>query len=411
MRTIFAQLETQVLGWLTSPAVLRTLLTDARRLAPVLLVDGRALVTTHADVLEVLESPAFSVEPIYAAKMERTSGAFFLGMDPGPDRDREVSKVRRAVGPNDVETVRAIARQTAEDVVERARARGALDAVAEFSRVIPMRIIQTYFGVPGPNDDDLKRWMRTIFWEIFLNLNDDPAVAAAADRSSRELGAYLGTLMSNRKSDLAAGGKRDDFLSRLLLQQSDPAMGLDDDGVRRNIGGIVVGALDTQSKAMAQALEQLLIRPEALAIATCAAREGDDGLLSAAVFEALRFNPQNPILIRHCLDDHVIGQGTYREHRIPGGTTVYAATLGAMFDPEKFPDPDAFRVDRPWDDYIHFGRAPHLCFGERFNRVVLPEALKALLRLPGLRLAQAGEHIEYEGPFPDHMMLRFDAEP
>jgi cytochrome P450 len=400
------RLESHIESWLGSAPVLRTLFADARAVSPILVVGARALVTSFAGVTEILTHPSFGVKEVYAARMERTTGAFFLGMDPGPQYDREATLARRAVRPGDLETVRAIARESAATLIDEARSEGTIDAVAGFSRIIPIRIVQRFFGVPGPNDADLMRWMRTLFWEIFLNWSNDATIAAAADASSSELGPYLRDLIESRKRERAAGAPGDDFLRRLVDQQGQPDGGFDDDGIRRNIGGIIVGAVDTQSKAIAQALEQLLKRPSALEVARLAVRAGDDALLSAAVFEALRFNPLNPVLPRVCQREVVLGENTRHAKTIPQGTFIFAATLGAMFDGAAIDAPDEFRTERPPTDYLHFGLGVHRCFGERFNDVVLPEAIKAILSLPGLRLDGA---LQYDGPFPEHLKLRFDA--
>jgi len=399
------RLESHIEAWLGSAPVLRALFAEARAVSPVLVFGGRALVTSLAEVTEVLTHASFGVKEVYAARMERTTGAFFLGMDPGPQYDREATLARRAVQPGDMATVRTIARQTAEALVDEARSRGTIDAVAGFSRIIPTRIVQRFFGVPGPNDADLMRWMRVLFWEIFLNWSNDPTIAAAADACSSELGPYLRGLIESRKQERADGSQRDDFLCRLLDQRSEPEGGFDDDGIRRNIGGIIVGAVDTQSKAIAQALEQLLQQRSALELAQKAVRDGNDALLSAAVYEALRFNPLNPVLPRVCQQEAVIGESTGNATRIPKGTFVFAATLGAMFDADAVDVPGDFRADRAPGDYLHCGLGVHRCFGERFNDVVLPEAIKAIVSLPGVRLDGS---IEYDGPFPEHLKLRFD---
>ena len=210
--------------------------------------------------------------------------------------------------------------------------------------------------------------------------------------------------------DRAAGaGVPDDFVTRLVQSQGTVTPPMDDDGVRRNVGGVIVGAVDTTSKATVLALDQLLSRPAALEQAQKAARQGNDVLVAAYAFEALRFNPHNPIIVRTCHRDTVIAEGTERETHIEKGTIVYAATLSAMFDPAVLTEPDAFRIDRPASNYLHFGRGMHTCFGERLNRVTVPEALKHLLLLPGLRRAagEAGE-IRYDGPFPEHCFVEFD---
>jgi cytochrome P450 len=194
----------------------------------------------------------------------------------------------------------------------------------------------------------------------------------------------------------------------MLRQQLDDAT-IDDDLIRRNIGGVIVGAIDTQSKALAHAIDELFRQPAALASARRAALADDDRLVAAHVWEALRFNPHNSGIFRHSRTDTVIAAGTDRATPIKKGSTVLALTISAMFDPDRFPRPDEFVVDRPSEDYLHFGHAQHLCFGTRLNGIVLPLAAKALLKLEGLRYDEDGpQEIAYEGPFPDHMPLRFD---
>ena len=74
--------------------------------------------------------------------------------------------------------------------------------------------------------------------------------------------------------------------------------------------------------------------------------------------------------------------------------------------------PDAFRTDRPWEDYILWGEGLHTCFGAHINRVLIPAILKPLLARPGLRRA-AGPlgRIDTGGtPFPVHFVVEYDAD-
>ena len=52
----------------------------------------------------------------------------------------------------------------------------------------------------------------------------------------------------------------------------------------------------------------------------------------------------------------------------------------------------------------------HTCFGKAINGIQIPELLATLLRLPNLRRApgSAGQ-ILYDGPFPNRLVLEFDA--
>jgi cytochrome P450 len=218
-------------------------------------------------------------------------------------------------------------------------------------------------------------------------------------------------LIARRKAELAAGDDgRDDVLTRLLKMQSDPENSFDDAGIRRNVGGTILGAIETTSKAATQAFDQLLDRPKLLRKAQEAALADDDQLVFSYVFEALRFNPHNPIIIRHCDRSYIVAKGTKREKEIPQGSTVFAATLAAMFDPEEFPSPNDFRTDRPAGKYIHFGYGLHTCFGEYVNLAQLPGVIKRLLRQPGLRRAAGDDgQMRFDGPFPDSLIVAFDA--
>jgi cytochrome P450 len=252
--------------------------------------------------------------------------------------------------------------------------------------------------------------MRAIFWDIFLNPNNDATVRETARVASLALRPYLEGLLEEPKDALASGREiPDDFVGRLVRQQQADSS-IDDDLVIRNIGGVIVGAVDTQSKAIAQALDQLIRRPEALESARRACTANDDALLRRHIWEALRFNPHNPALFRTCHSDTVVADGTARRTVINKGSSVVALTISAMFDPDALDQPSEFRTDRPDRDYIHFGYGQHTCFGSRINEIVLPAVFKSLLSLDGLAYAEDGKRrIEYDGPFPDRMMLRFDA--
>src|SRR6185369_11463922 len=67
---------------LAKPELLRPLFSTLRKHDPILVVPKLAVVSLYPDVLEVLDNEAvFSVVPIYAKKMEATTGDFVLGMD------------------------------------------------------------------------------------------------------------------------------------------------------------------------------------------------------------------------------------------------------------------------------------------------------------------------------------------
>ena len=405
------RIESEIQGWFTSPDALRTISAELRSLAPIASVAGWTIVSRYDDVREVLDNDRiFGVTEVYAARMDRTTGAFFLGMENTPQYQREAGIARAAVRAEDARRIGLIVESSARELLAAAKQRGGMfDAVGEFSRAIPIALLREYFGVPGPDPGTMQRWMRYLFWDIFLNQDDDRAVRAKSSACSAELRAYLEGLIRERKALVSRGDAPDDFVTRMLRQQAaDPA--IDDDLIRRNVGGVVVGAVDTQSKAIAHVADELLRRPGALESARRAAAANDEAALAGHVWEALRFNPHNAVLFRRCHHDAVIAGGTDRETKVAKGSTVVALMISAMFDPAAFERPDEFLTNRPSDSYLHFGHGQHLCFGTRINGIVLPIAIKALALLDHLAYdnERGSGKIDYEGPFPDRMLLRFD---
>ena len=400
---------------LNNPDLLRALFRPVQRFCPTLpLGRQRVIVTRFRDVCEVLDRDEdFTIAEVNAATMDRVNGPFILGMDRSDQYVREKTILQKAVHTDDIERIRAWVRAEAAAMVDAARPAGRIDVVQELARPVAGRLVATFFGVPGPDETTLLRWMRTIFHETFLNVGSVATVRRAGEQSAAELHAYADDLIARRRAELAdrPGEEPDDFLGRLVAFRADPDTALSDESIRRNVGGVIVGAVETTNKAVAHVVDQLLRRPEALAGARAAARAGDFHAVRAYAFEALRFNPLNPVLARHVARSTVLAAGTRRERRLPTGRSVYVGVLPAMFDPEAFPEPERFRADRPASAYLHFGHGLHTCFGERINLVQIPEIVAAVLRLPHLRRAPGTDgRITYQGPFPDRFVVEFDRE-
>ena len=397
-----------VFGWLARRP--KEMFDDLRANAPIFHSPRAVIVTKYRDVLEVLDNDAIFTEQLYAPRMERISGPFFLGMPNTPQYEREVSIMRVTANRFDLGRIQSFVSQSADDLVEAARPQGCVDVVGQVSRVVPTRLIGDYMGVPGPDEPTMMKWMRALFWDLFANLQNDEDVVRAADEAGAGLKEYLTALIAVRKSEVAAGRVvPDNVLVRLLRLQADPRNSLHDEGIRRNLTGIIIGAVDTTSECVANILDVLSDRPDHLKAAHEAAVSGDDEALARHVFEALRFQPQHPFLYRICASDFTLARGTDREQVIPKGSFVVAAVSSAMFDADIVIDPEAFVPGRPDDNYLLFGRGLHTCFGQHINRVQIPAICKSILRLNNLRRGPDPEgQIQFEGPFPDRFVLAFD---
>jgi cytochrome P450 len=382
-----------------------------RRVQPILLVRNTSVVTRFEDVQEVLSRDDV-FEVTYQDKMQVVAGGtnFFLGMQNSEDYERDHSHMLSVVRREDIaRQVAPFIGNTAETIV--AGSGGRIDVVSELSRIVPTRWVAAYFGCASPSDEDLANWSTAAFQYLFADLDNDPAVAAAAHDASAKTRAWLDSSIAKRKAQPPQPRimQPDDVLGRCLALQNAGVPGMDDITIRTNLLGLFVGAIPTTSKCCTQALDELLKRPADLAKAQDAAKSNNDPLLADYVFEALRFNPNNPVVVRRSVQDYTLAKGTIRETLIPKGSSVVAATQSAMFDDRFFESPNEIRPGRPAYLYMHFGYGLHTCFGQYVNRVQIPGILKPLLKRKNLRRA-AGEagQLAYRGPFPSTMTVQFD---
>jgi len=378
---------------------------ELREGRPILRTAVATLVSRFRDVEEILHREAvFSVSP-YLPRMTGVIGPFVLSQDLTPGYDHDISVMRLVVRREDLARVGDIVSRHAGAIVDGLfRGGGPVEIVQALTRKVPVRLADEYFGFSAADDAEMLGWARSCFREFFINLLNDPAVRTPAVAAGAEMRARLDAILAGRRS--GEGGAEDDVLGRLLcLQAAGDGARLDDEGICRTLMGLVVGMVETTSQAAVQALLVLFSRPELLARAAAAAATDDDDLLADLVFEALRFSPINPMVVRVAGEDYRLGAGEPHETLIPRGTTVFALTWSAMFDPRVLEAPEAFRPGRPDYHYLHFATGFHACFGRYVSRVQIPQILKPLLRLKGLRPAGAPE---YDGTFPDGLMVAAD---
>ena len=382
-----------------------------RRIHPVLKFRGDYYVFAYDEVCRVLSSSEFSVVENYAARMAATTGPFFLGMDLGPEYDRERQFAQAAVLPQiDFPKLSTWGAAWAKELLQVAKRNGdSFDFVEGFSRQIPMRLLSEYFGVSSAEAGRLADHLRQIFWYLFLDFTNDTALKARALAASAELSTLLDGIIAKEEAVLSSkesNGSLElaelNFVQRLIQIKKQEYSDLNASAVRRNLGGIIVGAVDTISKSMVYVLQELDIRPVQLLAMQRAADADRIGEVRGIASECLRYRPHNPLIVRHSLAGASIHQSKGKQVPISAGTRVFAMTLSASFDSEHFAEPSSFRSDRPMQDYLSFGYSTHRCFGEKLVLGILPAAMAEFYRTVEVKKLF---EVKEEGPFPANLPI------
>lgn len=403
-----------------------------RRARPILATPKATLVTRLDDCVEVLNQPKVFTVALYEPKMDR----YLMSHDDDAFHTREKSIMQGFLNRNDLPQVRAMVGRICAGLLEEAG--GGMEAVGGYCRMVPATLVQDYFGLTGVDREDLIEWSYwnqadTFYNQPFDDLSDAERkrISAEHEQTGKKLGAYILELMARRvlavKAEQAGNflfaawyglrkllrlilGKKndklsDDILTRMLRSSFADEVEFTLTRVGINAGGLLIGAIETTSQAVAQSLQYLLERPELLAQARAAAGREDTTTFDNLVWETLRFVPISPYLFRQAATEAVIARGTDREATVPAGGYVLVATQSAMFDERAFADPDDFKPGRNWYHQFHFGYGAHECLGRYVGAVMIPEMVRQMILRPSLR---AEGRIDYAGGhLPQKYQLRW----
>jgi cytochrome P450 len=306
-----------------------------------------------------------------------------------------------------------------------------IEATYGYCRSVPAGLVQDYFGFTGIQRSDLIEWSYWNQYDTFHNqpfnlLSDEDRkhIAEKHDVTGKRLTRYIEELIAHRWLTVKAGsiwhllrrlwakasGSKaltDDIVTRMLRSHFPGEVDYDIKRLGINAGGLLIGAIETTSQAVAQVLQYLIESEEWFTRAQAAASLPDMAVFDGIVWEALRFVPIAPLLFRQCAIDYTIGRGSDYETKAAAGTYILALTQSAMFDRRAFDRPEQFIPTRNWYHYFHFGFGSHECLGRYIGMVMIPEMVRQVMLRSGLK---AHGRIDYRGgPFPERYDLSWGA--
>ncbi len=188
----------------------------------------------------------------------------------------------------------------------------------------------------------------------------------------------LGEIAGRREADDLA--ERGDVLSLLIAARDEDGAPLSDRDLRDELMTLLLAGHETTATALSWAFELLFRHPAAYA--DLRARLDDDDAVDAVASEVLRLRPPLTIVARRLARDaEVAGL------ELPARTTVAPCIWLAHRDPERYPEPLAFRPER-WaggrraDTYawLPFGGGTRRCVGAAFAQLELRTVLRTVVR-------------------------------
>ncbi len=285
---------------------------------------------------------------------------FMLQQDP-PDHTRLRKLVSRAFTPRSLEAWKTSIQKVVDDCLDRVAGKGEMDLVADLALPVPSTIICEMLGVPISDRPRFTQWTAQATLGLAAAIFP-PDVIELATSSGLKLAEYFDGLIAERRKDL-----REDLLSD-LIRAEEAGDRLTTDELMSQAVGLLIAGFETTIGLIANGARALIRHPAELE----KLRERPD-LGPKAVQECLRY--EGPILLTpRILHEDVEFDGK----PMTTNTMVWAMLSSANRDPEKFPDPDRFDIERDASQHVAFGGGIHFCLGYRLAELEARAALTTL---------------------------------
>lgn len=262
------------------------------------------------------------------------------------------------------------ARAIVADLVAESAGRREVDFEFDFAERLTSRFWGSLLGMTDAEQDEVVEVVRAIS-PMFYFKKEYEELVSADQAAARYLEIVAGAVLRTR----AAGGNplvdaMAEELEALDIADDPDVGGVMPENVGMMLAANLIDGFHTGALAAANTIYALLRHPEALAQV-----RADPGLVPAAVFEGLRLEPPVIVTQRYALRD-IEHDGA----RIPAGTPIVMLWGASNRDPDAFPDPEAFRLDRPLRGDSTFGGGGHICPGRNVARMFAQVVVEALVQ-------------------------------
>ncbi|HEY1281160.1 MAG TPA: cytochrome P450 [Acidimicrobiales bacterium] len=267
--------------------------------------------------------------------------------------------VNKAFTPRTVAGLEPLIRADSASLHDAACAKGTFEYVHDISAPLNARILGTMFGVPEGEFLRVRDWLD----DFFVRDKPEPGREPRQVVAMRELRAYVDTLVEARLQDPG-----DDLMSAMLAARED-GEALTHEQVAVTTMTFLTAGFESTNNLFTNMVHALAELPD-----IHARLRADAALCGAFTEEAMRWDAAAQGFVRTPMRDLEI-----RDTKVPEGAQVLVHIGAANRDPDAFPDPDRFDLDRAGGRQLGLGHGTHFCVGAPLGRVLARVAVEDLV--------------------------------
>jgi cytochrome P450 len=231
------------------------------------------------------------------------------------------------------------------------------DAIAALAEPLPIIVVLNLLGIPPPAWDAFRR-CAVMVMRGRMDGDRDAECALQSQMAAEALRHWFDETAEEHGGGLMA-----------VLREANRTHEASPDEIIMMLVHIATAGNAATAFAVGNTLLRLAQRPD-----LWERLRRDASLVPGAVEESLRFDSPTHLTSRFAVHESVVGR-----RRISSGEALHLVVGAANRDPEAFPDPDTFDIERRPNRHLAFGLHVHSCLGAPLARLELQTMLLQLL--------------------------------